>query len=105
MTKIYNKLVRDKIPGVIAGRGDTAVTRVLNDVDFLQALIAKLAEECAEFNEAVNVQELADIQEVVLALADVIASCEALEQARATKAKDRGTFTQKIFLESVDQTG
>lgn len=104
MTKIYNKLVRDKIPEIIATQGAIAHTHILHDDAYLKALIAKLAEECAEFTEAVNLEELADIQEVVLALADAIASRTALEQKRQTKVMERGAFTKKIFLESVEQT-
>jgi predicted house-cleaning noncanonical NTP pyrophosphatase (MazG superfamily) len=102
MPKNHNKLVRDKIPAIIAGKGGSAVTRTLDDPEYLQALIAKLAEECAEFTEAVNLEELADVQEVVLALADALATRTELEQTRAAKVEARGAFTQKIFLESTD---
>lgn len=101
MLKVHNKLVRDKIPAIIASQGGTATTRTLGDAEYVQALIAKLAEECAEFTEAVNLEELADVQEVVLALADAIASRTELEQTRAAKNEARGAFAQKIFLESV----
>ncbi len=102
MPKNYNKLVRDKIPAIIAGKGGSATTHVLDDSEYLQALVAKLAEECAEFTEALTLEELADVQEVVLALADTLATRTELEQTRAAKAKARGAFTQKIFLESTD---
>jgi predicted house-cleaning noncanonical NTP pyrophosphatase (MazG superfamily) len=104
MIKVYNKLIRDKVPEVTIRNGGKPVTRILSDEEYLKALVAKLGEECAEFTEALSIEELADIQEVVLALADTIASREALEQARVAKAEARGTFTQKIFLESVDHT-
>jgi predicted house-cleaning noncanonical NTP pyrophosphatase (MazG superfamily) len=101
--KVYNKLVRDKIPEVIEAAGAQLKTRILNDEEHLKALIEKLAEEYEEFKEAVNVEELADLQEVILALADVVTSREELEKVRADKAAKRGAFTKKIFLESVDE--
>lgn len=102
MAKVHNKLVRDKIPTIVAGTGHTATTRILDDAEYVQALIAKLSEECAEFTEAVSLEELADIQEVVFALADAIASRTELEQTRVAKAEERGAFAHKTFLESVD---
>ncbi|MFA5004280.1 MAG: nucleoside triphosphate pyrophosphohydrolase [Candidatus Saccharimonadales bacterium] len=100
--KIYNKLVRDKIPEIIEADGETPVTRILDEEEYLQELIKKLGEEYEEFKEAVNVEELADLQEVILALADVIANREELEKVRAEKATKRGGFKDKIFLESTE---
>ena len=100
---MYNKLVRDRIPEVIEASGAHIRTRILNDDENLQSLIEKLAEEYEEFKEVVNIEELADLQEVILALADVVASREELEKVRADKAAKRGAFTKKIFLESVDE--
>lgn len=99
--KIYNKLVRDKIPEIIAADGKKAVTRILNDEEHLGELVKKLGEEYEEFKEALNLEELADIHEVILALADNLASHEELEKVRADKAQKRGGFKQKIFLEHV----
>jgi len=97
--KQIGKLVRDKIPEIMAANGETAITHTLQDDEYLQELIRKLAEEYDEFKAALNIEELADIQEVVLALADHIASREELETVRAAKANARGAFTQKIYLE------
>lgn len=99
--KTYNKLVRDKIPAIITAQGQTCTTHTLGDEEYLHALIAKLSEECAEFAESQSIQELADVQEVILALADMVASRPELEQTRVAKCAERGAFTQKIFLESV----
>ena len=98
--KIHNKLVRDKIPDIIAANDETAITHTLADEEYLAELVKKLGEECTEFREALNMEELADIQEVVFALADAIGSRDELESARATKAAARGTFTKRIFLEA-----
>jgi predicted house-cleaning noncanonical NTP pyrophosphatase (MazG superfamily) len=102
MTVIYNKLVRDKIPTIIEADGKKATTRILEETEYLNELIKKLDEELAEFKIDVNVEELADLQEVLLALAVAIgASKEELERVRADKAAKRGAFNQKIFLEEV----
>lgn len=100
--KIYNKLVRDKIPEIIETAGEKPATRVLEDREYLQSLVVKLGEEYDEFKEALNVEELADLQEVILALADIMASREELEKVRAEKAVKRGAFKDKIFLESTE---
>ena len=100
--KTFNKLIRDNIPAVIIASGETPITRVLDGEQYLQALITKLGEEYDEFKQARNVEELADLQEVVLALADAIASRTELEAVRAAKAAERGTFKGRIFLERTE---
>jgi predicted house-cleaning noncanonical NTP pyrophosphatase (MazG superfamily) len=103
MTKVYNKLVRDKIPAIIAADGKKLRSRILNDEEHLQALIKKLSEELKEFEEALSVEELADLQEIIHAIADAIGTNkQELEKVRAEKAEKRGGFNQKIFLESVE---
>ncbi len=102
MKKVYNKLVRDKIPEIIEAAGEKPVTRILGNKEYLQSLVAKLSEEYDEFKEVLNIEELADLQEVIFALADVIASREELEKVRVEKAAKRGTFKNKIFLESTE---
>lgn len=96
----YNKLVRDKIPEIIRANGEEPVTRILTDDEYLPALISKLKEETAEFEADHSVEELADIAEVLEALATAIGqSPVAVEQARQEKAAKRGGFEQRIFLE------
>jgi predicted house-cleaning noncanonical NTP pyrophosphatase (MazG superfamily) len=103
MTKVYNKLVRDKIPAIIAADGKKLRSRILNDEEHLQALIKKLSEELKEFEEALSVEELADLQEIIHAIADAIGTNkQELEKVREEKAEKRGGFNQKIFLESVE---
>ena len=41
MEKIYNKLVRDKIPKIIENDGETPVVRVLNDNEYKKELEKK----------------------------------------------------------------
>lgn len=101
--KIYNKLVRDKIPEIIEADGHKSVTRYLSKDEYLQELIKKLAEEYEEFKAEPNVEELADIQEVILALADALdISHSDLAKTLSNKALARGAFKKRIFLESVE---
>jgi predicted house-cleaning noncanonical NTP pyrophosphatase (MazG superfamily) len=100
--KVHNKLVRDKIPEIIAANGGQAVTKVLENEEYLQELIKKLGEEYEEFKADVSVEELADLQEVILALADTIANRNELEKVRAQKASNRGTFKGRIYLLGVN---
>ena len=66
---IHHKLVRDKIPEIIELNGGKAEYRVLNAEEYRQALETKLDEEVLEFHQDKTAEELADILEVVFALA------------------------------------
>ena len=101
--KIYNKLVRDNIPQIIEKDGKTCKTRVLSDGEFLEKLNAKLQEEVAEYLQSGEVEELADILEVVYALARVKGhDTQQLEDIRVEKARKNGAFEQKLLLEYVN---
>ncbi|MBP7347097.1 MAG: nucleoside triphosphate pyrophosphohydrolase [Butyrivibrio sp.] len=101
--KIYNKLVRDKIPQIIEASGKTCSTHILNEKDYLAALEQKLNEEVAEYQTDKNMEEMADILEVLQAICAAKGySLEELETVREKKAKERGGFKTKIFLEYVD---
>lgn len=100
----YNKLVRDKIPNIIAGQGKPCGIRLMTDAEYLNALNAKLDEEVAEYHETGSVEELADILEVVYAIS-VAKKCPPgdLDVIRHTKAAERGRFYKKIMLEYVEE--
>lgn len=102
--KIYNKLVRDKIPEIIKVNGSKPITRVLNEEEYLKELIQKLIEETREFEAEPSLEELADIQEVVFALLNALhASKESLEAVRVNKAAERGAFKKRIYLGKVTE--
>lgn len=97
--RILNKLGRDKIHENLAPKGGKAITRILSDEEYKIALFKKLQEEVGEFLETPIAEELADIQEVINALAPIIAgSMEELEKVRVEKFKLRGGFDKKIFI-------
>ena len=100
--KVYNKLVRDKIPEIIEQDGKKCTMRVLNDEEYLKALDAKLDEELAEYHKDQNVEELADLLEVLYAVAEARGfTKDEVEAVRERKAEKRGQFKEKLFLESV----
>lgn len=68
MTKIYNKLVRDRIPEIIESDGKRCTTEILPDDRYLQMLDVKLNEELAEYQESISLEELADLLEVMRAV-------------------------------------
>ena len=105
MERVYNKLVRDKIPNIIKEKGETPVIKVLDEINYKKELEKKLYEEYKEVMYAIGddrVEELADMLEVIRALAslenknlnDIIALAD-------KKNEKRGAFEEKIFLEKV----
>ena len=101
--KIYNKLVRDNIPDIISSQGKACNFRMLTDAECLDALNTKLDEELAEYHESGSVEELADLLEVIYAIADADGySPSKLNKIRQDKASERGRFNKKIMLLSVE---
>lgn len=102
MTRKYNKLVRDYIPEIIEASGKSCVTEILSDADYLRMLDAKLDEELAEYHKDQNIEELADLMEVIYAASMAHGyTPEQLEQVRREKAEKRGGFEKKILLKEV----
>ncbi|MCR5768207.1 MAG: nucleoside triphosphate pyrophosphohydrolase [Lachnospiraceae bacterium] len=98
----YNKLVRDRIPEIIEKEGKTCDTRILDDEEYIRMIDAKLDEELAEYHKDQNLEELADLLEVLYAATKARGySLEDLESCRAQKAEKRGAFEKKILLERV----
>ena len=98
----YNKLVRDRIPAIIAAAGKACVTDVLSEAEYLRMVDAKLDEELAEYHREPCLEELADLLEVVRAAAVARGySWEQLEQVRLDKLAARGGFAERILLKEV----
>ena len=99
----YNKLVRDKIPEIIKGKGVIPKVHIASEEEYKAKLREKLSEEVQEYLEDPCIEELADILEVVYALCSLEGvSKEQLEEVREKKAIERGGFEQKIILESTN---
>ena len=98
----YNKLVRDRIPEIIEASGKSCVTEILSDKAYLRLVDAKLDEELAEYHSDQNIEELADLLEVIYSAAMARGyTLEQLESVRAAKAEKRGAFANKILLKEV----
>ena len=104
--KIYNKLVRDKIPEIILKDNELPTTRILDDEEYIKELNRKLQEEVNEYLEAENIEEMVDILEVIRAILEHKGvTYDEIEEKRIKKANKRGAFKEKIFLEKVLQNG
>lgn len=96
----YNKLVRDLIPEQIAARGGNAVTHIADEAEYRLKLSEKLVEEAQEFLRDQNIEEVADVLEVV----DAILAFHGFDRAevdrvRAEKAMIKGKFERRIILD------
>ena len=98
----YHKLVRDRIPEIIEADGKVCICETLSDEDYIYLLDQKLNEELAEYQESKSLEELADLLEVMQAVAKARGwTLAALERVRANKAAKRGGFEKKILLKEV----
>ena len=100
--KTYNKLVRDRIPEIIAADGRQCTTEIMNESEYPQALLAKLVEEAQEVADAETddiAKEIADVYEVIDAL--LIAfdlNRDAILTMQKKRYEERGGFEKRIKL-------
>lgn len=93
------KLVRDKIPALIEKSGEKPNIRILDAEEYRYHLEQKLDEEVAEYHKDKNIEELADILEVVYALNETLGHTrQELLEAYDKKHAQRGGFSDRIFL-------
>lgn len=102
--KRYHKLVRDFIPKIIATSGKEAKFEVLDDLQYQKKLNEKLVEECQEWIESEAIEELADILEVLRAIAKM-KGCDwdDVERICLEKKEERGGFDQRILLVQTEE--
>ena len=96
--KIYNKLVRDRIPEIIEKNGKRCICETLLQGQFIAMLDAKLDEELAEYQQSKSLEELADLLEVVRARGY---TWDQLTDIRKKKKEERGGFEKRILLKEV----
>jgi len=94
------KLVRDRIPEIIAGeKGGEVAYRIADRTEYSDFLLKKLTEEVDEFLESREPVELADILEVIHHLArEVGLTPKDIEKLRREKARRRGAFRERIIM-------
>jgi len=104
---MYNKLVRDNIPDIIKSNGENPIIEILNDKLYKKELENKLLEEC---NEVINstgedrIEELADLLEVMIAMANIEnKTIDDVDKVRIKKKEKRGGFSKKIYLKYVER--
>lgn len=101
--KVYHKLVRDRIPQLIAEDGRRPLTRFLSDWEYVAELKKKLIEEATEYQTSGALEELVDLGEVIHAiLAFEKVDIATYQKMRADKRDARGGFEDRIFLEGVE---
>ena len=100
----YDKLIRDKIPEIIEQSGKKCIVEVMDNDTYIEYLDQKLNEELAEYHQDKSIEELADLLEVIYAVA-VARGCsvEDLERIRVEKAEKRGAFEKRLLLKSVSE--
>jgi len=103
----HNKLVRDRIPEIIAKSGKKYSTKILDNSEYEKELKKKIFEELDEYMNADDntnaVEEMADVLEIFCALAECHGTTIVeVEEVRKKKAEKRGGFKEKIFLIEVE---
>lgn len=98
----YYKLVRDKIPEIIEADNKRCEIEIVDDKKKYELLKNKLEEEVNEFLADENLEELADVLEVIVGLANSLGYTEEeLMKKRCAKLKERGGFNKGIILKKV----
>ncbi len=97
-----DKLIRDKLPQIMRASGIQVFERVMEKDEYLKRLKDKLLEEAKEViasgSEKEMREELADLLEVMLALAKAYGMELAdIQQAAEQKRADKGGFDNRIY--------
>lgn len=99
-----SKLVRDRIPELIRARGARPSFHQAREDEKLALLDAKLREEVDELMTDRTCEELADVLEVVFAIARHLGYAEsAVLHARDDKRERRGGFDAWVVLDGVQE--
>ncbi|CEQ06451.1 phosphoribosyl-ATP pyrophosphohydrolase [Paeniclostridium sordellii] len=97
--KVYDKLVRDRIPEIIESSGNKCEIEVISDEVALEYLYKKLNEEVGELLEDKNLDEIADCLEVLFAIGAKYGYSEDEVLGRRNEKKlERGGFKDNLVL-------
>lgn len=104
---IYNKLVRNGIPSIIALDRKKYTMNVLDTAQHEEEIKRKLEEELKEYQQASSneeaIEELADLLELIYAVLPLHNSTiEELEKVRLAKREKRGGFDKGYYLIEVE---
>lgn len=104
MIYTYNKLIRDNNVKLMEDKGCKVSYEILDDKKYGEELDKKLIEEVNEYLADYNIEEMADIMEVIYALLDFRGiSMEEVDKIRIKKRERKGAFKKKIFLKTVEE--
>lgn len=96
----YDKLVRDRIPDIISSKGEMYRIHTADDTEYERMLFEKLREETEELICDKTIDEVADVLEVIDAIASFKGfSRESVDRAKQKKYEERGGFSKRIILE------
>ncbi len=96
--KKSNKLVRDKIPDIIRKEGRDPDISELSPKQHLNALYEKLSEEYREFLDEYDLEELADMTEVIVSIARLKGKSESeFFDLMYKKREKAGSFNKGYF--------
>lgn len=104
---VYNKLVRDKIPDILRSKGlKFDYITVSEDMNVVSLLEAKLTEELQEYRNNRDVDEIADLIEVLLSLGERLGTSrdDMMGKVRR-KGEERGRFEKGCVLLQVEDAG
>lgn len=97
--KVFDKLIRDRIPEIIENSGNHCEVEVVNDDVALEYLYKKLQEEVDELVEDKNLEEIADVVEVLFAIGGKYGYSEYdILKMRNEKRAKSGGFDKNIVL-------
>ncbi|PFM91439.1 phosphoribosyl-ATP pyrophosphohydrolase [Bacillus thuringiensis] len=91
------------MPQIIKSNGKIPTTRILPKDEYIKELCKKTQEELTEYIEAKTkpdkLEELSDLLELINALAEQEGTTlEEINNIRKKKAKERGGFSDRVFL-------
>lgn len=97
------KLVRDGVPGAIRQRGARPIVSRTNTASQQREfLLKKLLEEAGELVRQPSVEEIADVLEVIWAIAEAHGFSEGdVVRCREEKRRARGIFEQGYILHAI----
>lgn len=104
------KLIRDKVPAIVASKGETIRTRLAQPEERWRLLKAKLVEEALELQATphasqAEIEELADVIEVMRRICDDIELSEPgkIQAAYDKKLNERGELGFTVLLDEGDK--
>ena len=106
--KVYNKLVRDKVPQIIQNEGKVVYYSMLDGDNLRKMLKIKLIEESREVSKSMTKEEminkLADVSEVIEAIYEAFDITDAdVDIIKHKKMQEKGAYKSGAYLMCVEE--